>query len=76
VFSIEPGLYVEGVGGVRIENLCTVTAEGEKEGFLRVEPLTFAPLDARLIDDSLLNDREREFVAWYATRPSGAREGS
>lgn len=76
VFSIEPGLYVEGVGGVRIENLCTVTAEGEKEGFLRVEPLTFAPLDARLIDDSLLNEREREFVAWYATRHAGAREGS
>ena len=68
VFSIEPGLYVEGVGGVRIENLCTARQDPEREGFLRVEPLTFSPLDASLIDDALLDDRERAFLREYAAR--------
>ncbi|MEZ4410534.1 MAG: M24 family metallopeptidase [Polyangiales bacterium] len=71
VFSIEPGVYLEGVGGVRIENLCTVTAEGEPAGFVRVEPLTFSPLDESLIDDAMLNDAERAFMAAYRER--GAR---
>lgn len=65
VFSIEPGVYLEGIGGVRIENLCTVTSEGEPEGFIRVEPLTFAPLDELLIDDGLLDDNERKFMLRY-----------
>jgi Xaa-Pro aminopeptidase len=65
VFSIEPGLYVEGVGGVRIENLCTVRDDDTHPGFLVVEPLTFAPLDARLIDRTLLDATESEFVRWY-----------
>lgn len=68
VFSIEPGLYLEGVGGVRIENLCTVREDPDAPGYLRVEPLTFAPLDTRLIDESLLEPDEAEFVRAYAGR--------
>lgn len=68
VFSIEPGLYQEGTGGVRIENLCTVVPDPEQEGWLRVEPLTFSPLDDRLIDDTLLDTSERTFLAHYAAR--------
>lgn len=68
VFSIEPGLYLEGVGGVRIENLCTVVPDAGREGWLRVEPLTFSPLDARLIDDALLDAGEREFLSAYTAR--------
>lgn len=70
VFSIEPGLYIEGVGGVRIENLCTVRDDPSHPGFLEVEPLTFAPLDARLIEPSLLDAREGAFVRWYAEKGS------
>ncbi len=70
VFSIEPGLYIEGVGGVRIENLCTVRDDPAHPGYLEVQPLTFAPLDARLIDHTLLDDGESEFVRWYAERAS------
>jgi Xaa-Pro aminopeptidase len=66
VFSIEPGVYLEGVGGVRIENLCTVVADGERAGFWRVIPLTFSPLDERLIEPALLDEREREFLRGYA----------
>ncbi len=65
VFSIEPGIYIENLGGVRIENLCTLVEDDEANNFLRVLPLTFCPLDNRLIDDSLLSDHERYFLAYY-----------
>jgi len=74
VFSIEPGLYKEGGGGVRIENLCTVEADPAHPGFLLVVPLTFAPLDPRLIDRALLTDEEYKFVQGFQGR--FGREGA
>jgi Xaa-Pro aminopeptidase len=65
VFSIEPGVYQPGVGGVRIENLCTAVPDPEREDFLRVEPLTFSPLDGRLLDRSLLGPEELAFVSRF-----------
>lgn len=71
VFSIEPGVYLPEWGGVRIENLCTVVDDpvappsGVPRAFLRVKPLTFSPLDARLIDRRLLTDHEKRFLAWF-----------
>lgn len=77
VFSIEPGLYLPDFGGIRIENLCTIVEDkvkprkGVPRAFLRVVPLTFSPLDARLIDRALLTTGERAFLAWFhaAKRP-------
>ena len=66
VFSIEPGVYVAGRGGVRIENLCTVEPDAEYEGFLRVRPMTFSPMDTRLTDESLLTESEKAFLAEFA----------
>ena len=71
VFSIEPGVYLPGWGGVRIENLATMVEDpeppirGVPRKFLRVKPLTFSPLDARLLDRSLLTDHEKRFLAWF-----------
>ncbi|MEI6804884.1 MAG: M24 family metallopeptidase [Myxococcaceae bacterium] len=65
VFSIEPGIYIEGFGGVRIENLCTAVEDVEFPGFLKVVPLSFCPLDARLIDERLLTDLEKAFLKYY-----------
>jgi Xaa-Pro aminopeptidase len=66
VFSIEPGLYLPKFGGVRIENLCTVEPLPGAEGFLRVKPLTFSPLDKRLIDVRRLDPGEKAWLAAYA----------
>jgi Xaa-Pro aminopeptidase len=66
VFSIEPGVYLPKFGGIRIENLCTVEAAPKMDGFLRVKPLTFSPLDKRLIDTRLLVPDEKAWLAEYA----------
>ena len=71
IFSIEPGLYIPSFGGVRIENLCTVEPAKKKKGFLQVKPLTFAPLDHRLIDKGLLSSEEKP--GWPTTPNSTGR---
>jgi Xaa-Pro aminopeptidase len=74
VFSIEPGVYLPEWGGVRIENLCTVVDDpvtppaGIPRRFLRVKPLTFSPLDRRLIDRRLLTDHEKRFLSWFSRK--------
>lgn len=65
VFSIEPGIYIEGFGGVRIENLCTTIVDVENPDFLKVVPLSFCPLDRRLLDEPQLTDAERAFLKYY-----------
>lgn len=73
VFSIEPGLYLPGFGGVRIENLATVAPAEGKPGFLQVKPLTFSKLDPRLIDPARLNpDEQRWLDAYTQTRADRA----
>lgn len=66
VFSIEPGIYVEGLGGVRIENLATIVVDPDNANFLRVLPLTFCPLDQRLIENSMLDADEQAFLQYFA----------
>lgn len=66
VFSIEPGIYLNGFGGVRIENLVTLVEDPDDANFMRVRPLTFSPFDARLIDKSMLNPKEKAFLKWFA----------
>ena len=65
VFSIEPGIYLAGWGGVRIENLVTVVEDPKAEGFLRVKPLTFSPLDRKLVDGRLLSADEKAWLRQY-----------
>jgi Xaa-Pro aminopeptidase len=60
ITSIEPGIYIEGRYGIRIENLAVAvpaetTAFGE---FLSFQTLTLCPLDTTLIDCSLLTESE------------------
>ena len=69
ILSNEPGYYREGSWGIRIETLQVVTAPepipgGERpmHGF---EQLTFAPIDRRLIEVSMLTEAERAYVDAY-----------
>ncbi|MDF1660648.1 MAG: aminopeptidase P family protein [Planctomycetota bacterium] len=68
VLSIEPGLYREGWGGVRIENLYQVVADENdelgRENF-SFRPLTWIPLSNRLIDPALLTFEEEMWINDY-----------
>lgn len=68
IFSIEPGIYIPSFGGVRIENLCTLTNIKGRPGFLQVEPLSFSPLDTRLFERSLLTSEEKVWLAAYGKK--------
>lgn len=74
VTSIEPGFYEAGWGGIRIENLyvvkelpAPVAASGEapKTVWYGFESLTYIPFDRRLIDQSRLDSRQRQWLAQY-----------
>lgn len=69
ILSNEPGVYIEGKYGIRLENeiLCVEidTAEEclpkEKEGRYGFEPITFCPFDRDALLPELLTDKE---LAW------------
>ena len=65
VISIEPGIYVPGFAGVRIENIGVVVEHPKYEGFLTFESLVYIGFDPLLIDESLLNDQEKTWLEEY-----------
>ena len=67
IFSNEPGIYLAGKFGVRIENLVVVReAEVNEYGrFLALEPLTLVPYDRDAIDLLLLSSRDVELLNAY-----------
>jgi Xaa-Pro aminopeptidase len=67
ITSDEPGLYREGIHGIRCENLIlTVPAMTTEFGqFYKFEPLTLFPFDLKLFDTSIMTDDEIEWVNQY-----------
>lgn len=65
VQSCEPGLYLAGKYGIRIENLTTITTEGCPEGFLRFETLTLCPISLTALDTDALERPQREWLNSY-----------
>ncbi|MDE2238300.1 MAG: aminopeptidase P family protein [Rhodospirillales bacterium] len=64
ILSDEPGYYLPGAYGIRMENLVLVQKapfEGARKPFLRFDTLTLAPFDRALIDPALL---PRESLDW------------
>lgn len=63
ITSNEPGLYREGIHGIRCENLVlTVPAMTTEFGdFYKFETLTLCPFDRKLFDLSIMSDDE---IAW------------
>jgi len=66
VVSNEPGLYLAGEYGIRIENLVCVVEHGE--GFLAFDDLTLAPYCRKLIAKDELTTQEIEGVDGYHAR--------
>lgn len=68
IISNEPGYYIEGKYGIRIENLVIVTELEDIGGNIethRFENITWTPMDKRLIDPSLLTQEEKDWVDDY-----------
>ncbi|MGN1229769.1 MAG: aminopeptidase P family protein [Prevotella sp.] len=63
----EPGLYLAGKFGVRIENTMLITEYMNTEygRFLQLEPLTLCPIDKKPIDIEMLTDEELEYFNNY-----------
>ena len=62
IISNEPGYYKENKFGIRIENLIYIS---EKKNRLFFKNLTYAPIDKDLIDFSLLNKNEKNYLFKY-----------
>jgi Xaa-Pro aminopeptidase len=65
VTSIEPGIYIPGFGGVRLENVCAVERHPIHTEFLHFRPLNLIGYDWSLIDESLLSSEEKEYLEAY-----------
>lgn len=67
VITDEPGIYIEGSHGIRIENELMVTA-GEKNEygqFMQFEILTFVPIDLDAVDPGLMTEQEKKMLNDY-----------
>jgi Xaa-Pro aminopeptidase len=79
ILSNEPGYYLPGSYGIRLENLLLVQERGDfpasamatdsaRKPFMFFETLTLAPFDRRLIDPGLLATAERAWLDNYHAR--------
>jgi len=60
IVSDEPGVYIEGSYGIRIENILEVIKKGSGEygQFLGFDHLTYAPIDLEAIDTSIMDQSD------------------
>jgi Xaa-Pro aminopeptidase len=63
--SIEPGIYIPGFGGVRLENIAYTEKHPDFPNMLRFKSFVYIGFDPALIDKKLLNDEEKEFLQGY-----------
>ena len=70
ILTIEPGLYREGMHGVRHENVNLLRSVGDNEfgSWLGFEPLTLCHYDTSCLELSLLTQAERDWLNAYNAR--------
>ena len=65
VGSIEPGIYIPGFGGVRLENIAVVEKDPTRNGMLHFRPLVYIGFDHDLIDATMLTTEESTWLESY-----------
>ncbi|MBF0710765.1 MULTISPECIES: aminopeptidase P family protein [unclassified Gemella] len=67
ILSNEPGLYIAGSHGIRLENelLVRKTVKNEFGQFMEFEVITYVPFDLEAIDFSLMTDVDRKELNKY-----------
>lgn len=67
VTTDEPGIYIKGKYGIRIENelLCVEKSTNEYGTFLAFEPITYCPIDKDAILINSLSNEEKEWLNNY-----------
>ncbi len=65
VISVEPGIYVPGKGGVRIENIVIIHPSEHEPDTMTFENIVTVGYDWDLIDLDLLTDDERDYLRDY-----------
>jgi Xaa-Pro aminopeptidase len=71
ILSIEPGIYLTGQYGIRLENLVVVVKDKlpkDKKTMYAFQTLTRVPFDKNLIDWPAITDDERLFLAGFGTK--------
>ena len=67
IVSDEPGIYLEGKFGVRLENLLLVVKSDDIDGnrMCAFKPLTLVPFDKDAIDPGSLSTKQHETLSEY-----------
>ncbi|ATP39819.1 peptidase M24 [Solibacillus sp. R5-41] len=67
VITNEPGIYLEGKYGIRIENLMLVVEDEKTEfgQFMKFETITYCPIDLAGINKDMLTESEKQWLNNY-----------
>ena len=63
----EPGLYIEGAYGIRLENelICRKGEKNEYGQFMYFENITYVPFDLDAVNPDLMNETEKRYLNEY-----------
>ena len=65
IITIEPGYYIPGKYGIRLENMVIIKEVEKNKNFLQFQTLTLAPIEYNLIDTNLLTLQEKKWLLLY-----------
>lgn len=67
IVTDEPGIYIEGSHGIRLENelLCQAGEKNEYGQFMYFEPITYIPMDLDALEPSMMSDEDKKLLNEY-----------